>query len=86
MSVDVSDAAPAAITIMIQDADGGAAATADECNGWFGPRRVHQQDRSPRPPMATTVEQVTIPAGMSSKMVYYSDSRIGSTAIHHNLR
>ena len=72
-------AVPVAISIMIQDAAGGEAAhennvtvnllTTNASTGSFSETAG-----------GDTVTMVTIPAGMSSAMVYYSDSRVGSTA------
>ena len=73
------EAAPAKITIMIQDADGGEAATADAVT--VGLSSTSSTGSFSEAPGGAAVDQVTIKAGMSSKMVYYSDSRVGSTAI-----
>ena len=72
-------AVPVAISIMIQDAAGGEAAhendvtvnllTTNASTGSFSLTAG-----------GDAVTMVTIPAGMSSAMVYYSDSRVGSTA------
>ena len=71
-------AVPVAITIMIQDAAGGAAASANATT-------VNLTSTNTTTGSFTSdgeaVEMVTIPAGMSSAMVYYSDTRVGSTAI-----
>ena len=74
-----ADAAPAKITIMIQDADGGAAATAEAVT--VGLSSTSSTGSFSETADGAAVDQVTISAGMSSKMVYYSDSRVGSTAI-----
>ena len=72
-------AVPVAISIMIQDAAGGEAAhendvtvnllTTNASTGSFSLTAG-----------GDAVTMVTIPAGMSSAMVYYSDTRVGSTA------
>ena len=71
-------AVPVAITIMIQDADGGEAASADATT-------VNLTSTNTTTGSFTSdgkaVEMIPIPAGMSSAMVYYSDTRVGSTAI-----
>ena len=71
-------AVPVAITIMIQDADGGDAASADATT-------VNLTSTNTTTGSFTSdgeaVTMVTIPAGMSSAMVDYSDTRVGSTAI-----
>ena len=71
-------AVPVAISIMIQDAAGGNAAVASDVtvnltstNATTGSFTVDGE----------AVTMVTIPAGMSSAMVDYSDTRVGSTAI-----
>ena len=74
-----ADAAPAKITIMIQDADGGEAATAEDVT--VGLSSTSSTGSFSETADGDAMDQVTIPAGMSSKMVYYSDSRVGSTAI-----
>ena len=71
-------AVPVAITIKIQDAAGGEAASADATT-------VNLTSTNTTTGSFTSdgeaVTMVTIPAGMSSAMVYYSDTRVGSTAI-----
>ena len=71
-------AAPVAITIMIQDAAGGEAASADATT-------VNLTSTNTTTGSFTSdgeaVTMITIPAGMSSAMVDYSDTRVGSTAI-----
>ena len=78
VSVD-TDAAPVRISIMIQDADDGEAASAEAVT--VGLSSTSSTGSFSEAPGGAAVDQVTIPAGMSSKMVYYSDSRVGSTAI-----
>ena len=78
VSVD-TDAAPARISIMIQDADDGEAASAEAVT--VGLSSTSSTGSFSEAPGGADVDQVIIRAGMSSKMVYYSDSRIGSTAI-----
>ena len=76
VSVDAADA-PARITIMIQDADGGAAASADDVT-------VNLTSTSSTGSFSNTdgdaVEMVTISAGETEVKVFYSDSRVGRTA------
>ena len=72
-------ALPAKITIMIQDADGGEAAVAEDVT--VGLSSTSSTGSFSETPGGAAMDQVTIKAGMSSKMVYYSDSRVGSTAI-----
>ena len=71
-------AAPVAISIMIQDAAGGEAASADATT-------VNLTSTNTTTGSFTSdgeaVTMITIPAGMSSAMVDYSDTRVGSTAI-----
>ena len=70
-------AAPARITIMIQDADGGEAAVADDVT-------VNLTSTSSTGSFSDAdgdeVEMVTIPAGETEVEVFYSDSRVGRTA------
>ena len=72
-------AAPVAITIMIQDAAGGAAASADATTVNLVSTNTTTGSFS-LTAGGDAVTMVTIPAGMSSVMVYYSDTRVGSTA------
>ena len=69
-------AAPVAITIMIQDAAGGAAAVAADVTV----NLVSTNSTGSFTVSGEAVTMVTIPAGQTSAMVYYSDSRVGSTA------
>ena len=78
-------AVPVSITIMIQDADSEEAAYADDVTVNLVSTNTTTGSFS-LTAGGDAVEQVTIPAGMSSAMVYYSDSRVGSTANHLNLR
>ena len=71
-------AVPVAITIMIQDADGGEAAVADDVTVNLVSTNTSTGSFS-LTAGGGAVEQAPIPAGMSSAMVYYSDSRVGST-------
>ena len=74
---DVSGAS-VAITIKIQDADDGEAASADDVTVNLVSTNTSTGSFS-LTAGGDTVEQAPIPAGMSSAMVYYSDSRVGST-------
>ena len=74
-----ASAAPAGITIMIQDVDGGAAAVADDVTVNLVSTNTSTGSFS-KTADGDAMTMVTIPAGMSSVMVYYSDSRVGSTA------
>ena len=73
---DVSGAS-VAITIKIQDADDGEAASADDVTVNLVSTNTTTGSFS-LTAGGDAVEQVTISAGMSSAMVYYSDSRVGS--------
>ena len=73
-------AVPVSITIMIQDADGGNAAVADDVTVNLVSGNTSTGSFS-LTPGGDAVKQATISAGMSSRMVYYSDTRVGSTAI-----
>ena len=70
-------AVPVGISIMIQDAVGGEAAVADDVTVNLLTTNSSTGSFTSDGEAAT---MVTIPAGMSSAMVYYSDTRVGSTA------
>ena len=70
-------AVPVAITIMIQDADDGEAASADDVTVNLVSTNTSTGSFS-LTAGGDAVEQAPIPAGMSSRMVWYSDSRVGT--------
>ena len=70
-------AVPVGISIMIQDAAGGEAASATATTVNLISTNTSTGSFTAD---GAAVTMVTIPAGMSSAMVYYSDTRVGSTA------